>query len=92
MLNLLLAVHLICSILLIIFILLNQGKGSELSILNQNNDILSSKDSNLFLNKLIIFIVIISILINFLITIFIKDFSSSSKKPIVNLSRYINVL
>ena len=92
MLNLLLVAHLICSLLLIIFILLNQGKGSELSVLNQNNEILSSKDSSLFLNKLIIFVVIFSILINFLISIFIKDFSSSIKKPIVNLSTYKNIL
>ena len=86
MLNLLLILHIISSIFLIIFILLNQGKGSELSILNQNNDLLSSKESNAILNKLIIFCVVFTIIINFTIIIFSKNIFNKSQ-TIVNLSK-----
>ncbi len=86
MLNLLLILHIVSSIFLIIFILLNQGKGSELSILNQNNDLLSSKESSAILNKLIIFCAIFAVIINFTIIIFNKNISGKSQ-TIVNLSK-----
>ncbi len=87
MLNLLLVLHIICSILLVFLILLNRGKGSDLSILNQNNELLNSKDSSLMLNRFIIFIVILSVLLNFLIGMFNKS-ALDAEKPIVNLSSY----
>jgi protein translocase SecG subunit len=87
MLNILLILHVACSIFLIFLILLNKGKGSELSVLNQNNELLNSKDSSLMLNRLIILVVILSVLINFLIFKFTPT-SYDSSKELVNLSKY----
>lgn len=87
MLNLLLIIHVICSVLLIFFILLNQGKGSELSVLNQNNELLNSKDSSLLLNRIIIFIAILSVIIIFFISRY-KNVTIDIHKPVVNLFKY----
>ncbi|HFL8819506.1 MAG TPA: preprotein translocase subunit SecG [Candidatus Azoamicus sp. OHIO2] len=87
MFNLLLVIHMVCSILLIFFILLNQGKGSELSVLNQNNELLNSKDSNVLLNRIIIFLAMLFVLITFFISVF-NNTLIEKKKSIIDLSKY----
>ena len=53
--------HIIISCLLIIFILLNKGKGSEMgATFNNNTDLMSYKESNSLIKKIIL---ILSILI-----------------------------
>lgn len=88
MINLFLTLHLICSIILIIFILINKGKGSDLGAINQNNELLSHKDSNSILNKIIIVIVLLSLSINISLTFLNKNTSDKSGKTIVDLSKY----
>ena len=83
MLKLLLVIHILCSIFLIFFILLNQGKGSELGAINQNNELLSSRESNKILNRIIIFVAILSVVINFFV--FFCNKENVDSKPIVDI-------
>lgn len=62
MINILLILHVIVSCLLIIFILLNKGKGSETGMLTINTDVLNFKDSNSLLKKIIIFLSILTLI------------------------------
>lgn len=82
MLTILLICYIVCSVLLILLILLNNGKGSELSILNYNNELLNSKDSNRMINRIIIIFAIMSIIINFLIVFVSKSYTDNNKEYI----------
>lgn len=86
MINLVIYIYIIFSFLLIFLIILNQGKGSDLSIINQNNELLSSKDSNSILNKLILFLVLFLILLNFVIS-FYGNRIKSNDGLVVDLSK-----
>ncbi|HIH2762329.1 MAG TPA: preprotein translocase subunit SecG [Candidatus Azoamicus sp.] len=70
---------------LIVFILLDKGKGSEIGALSTGNEFLSPKSSSSFLNKLIVIFIILLLVINFSITFFSRDISVKHK-PIVDLS------
>ncbi len=86
MLNFFFILYIIFSLILILLIFLNSGKGSEISILNQNNELLNSKDSDVFFNRLIIFFILLSLCVNFII---FKMYDSNIKnKKIVSLDKY----
>lgn len=86
MVKLLIYIYIFFSILLIFFITFNYGRGSELSIINQNNELLSSKDSNNILNKIILFLVLFLIFLNFLIS-FYGNKIKTNDPLIVDLSK-----
>lgn len=79
-------IYIFFSILLIFFITFNHGRGSELSVMSQNNELLSSKDSNNILNKIILFLILFLIFFNFLIS-FYSNKIKSSDSLIVDLSK-----
>ncbi|HIH2763286.1 MAG TPA: preprotein translocase subunit SecG [Candidatus Azoamicus sp.] len=85
MLSFLLVLYALIAFFLIVFILLDKGKGSEIGALSTGNEFLSPKSSNNFFNKMIIIFIILLLVLNFSIT-FISKTSSVNNKPIVDLS------
>ncbi|HIH2762655.1 MAG TPA: preprotein translocase subunit SecG [Candidatus Azoamicus sp. MARI] len=84
MLSLLLFIYIFVALFLIICILFDKGKGSEIGALSTGNEFLSPKSSSSFFNKIIIFFIILFLIINFSIT-FISKNTSINSKPIVDL-------
>lgn len=84
MLSFFLVVYIFVAFFLIVFILLDRGKGSEIGALSTGNEFLSPKSSSNFLNKIIIIFIILLLIINFSIA-FISKNTSVKDKPIVNL-------
>lgn len=86
MLNFLLIFHIIISCLLIIFILLNKGKGSEIgATFNINVDFMSSKESNSLIKKIIITLTIILLISITLINITNNKQKTNQEKAIVKI-------
>ncbi len=86
MLNFLLIFHIIISCLLIIFILLNKGKGSEIgATFNSNVDFMSSKESNSLIKKIIITLTIILLISITLINITNNKQKTNQEKAIVKI-------
>lgn len=85
MFNLFLVLYVFIAFFLIVFILLDKGKGSEIGALSTGNEFLSPKSSGNFFNKMIIIFIILLLLLNFAIT-FINKNISVEHKPIVSLS------
>ncbi|HIH2763886.1 MAG TPA: preprotein translocase subunit SecG [Candidatus Azoamicus sp.] len=86
MLNFLLIFHIIISCLLIIFILLNKWKGSEIgATFNSNVDFMSSKESNSLIKKIIITLTIILLISITLINITNNKQKTNQEKAIVKI-------
>lgn len=83
MLNIFLTCHVISVLLLIFFILLDKGKGSELGILNTGNDFFNAKTSSNFFSKIIITLFIFSIFTNLGITFFYKHSLTEKNKIVI---------
>jgi protein translocase SecG subunit len=86
MLNFLLIFHIIISCLIIIFILINKGKGSEIgATFNNNVDLMSSKESNSLIKKIIIILTIIFLISITLINITNNKQNNNQEKEIVKI-------
>lgn len=86
MLNFLLIFHIIISCLLIILILVNKGKGSEIgATFNNNIDFMSSKESNSLIKKIIITLTIILLISITLINITNNKLQNNQEKTIVKI-------
>lgn len=86
MLNFLLAFHIILAGLLIIFILLNKGKGSEIgATFNNNIDFMSSKESNSLIKKIIIILTILLLSSTIFINITNNTQKINQEKAIVKI-------
>lgn len=75
LLKILLLVYIICLCFLIIFILINKGKGAEIGATfnSSTNDIFGSKGSSSIIKKIIILLAILVLSINLFINIISKD-------------------
>lgn len=90
MLNFLLLMHIFCSIFLIFLVLLNQGKGSELGAINQNNELLSNRNSSLIINRIIIIIALLTVLTNVLLSYYVKSYNiKQNVENLVDIPKYI---
>ncbi|MCB1711213.1 MAG: preprotein translocase subunit SecG [Candidatus Riesia sp.] len=90
MLNFLLLMHIFCSIFLIFLVLLNQGKGSELGAINQNNELLSNRNSSLIINRIIIIIALLTVLTNVLLSYYVKSYNiKQNVENLVEIPKYI---
>ena len=86
MLNFLLAIHIILAGLLITFILINKGKGSEIgATFNNNIDFMSSKESNSLIKKIIIVLTILLVLSIVFINITNNKQKINQEKEIVKI-------
>lgn len=87
MLTIMLIIYIILSLLLIIFILINKGNGAEIGATfnSSTNDIFGSKGSNSILNKIIIFIAIMSLIANISINLINKNIKKKNIEPLVNI-------
>ena len=86
MLNFLLAFHIILAGLLIIFILINKGKGSEIgATFNNNIDFMSSKESNSLIKKIIIILTILLLSSTIFINITHNKQKINQEKAIVKI-------
>lgn len=85
MLDFFLILYIIISVFLIVFILLDRGKGSEIGALSTGNEFLSHKSSSSFFNRLIIIFIILFLVTNIFVT-FISKNTLVKTKPIVELS------
>lgn len=83
--NIVLFIYILVAFFLILFILLDRGKGSEVGALSSGNDFLSAKSSSTFFNKLIVVLVLMLLIINFSIT-FLSKSKLTERKPIVDIS------
>ncbi|CAB3976465.1 preprotein translocase subunit SecG [Candidatus Azoamicus ciliaticola] len=86
MLNFLLTFHIILAGLLITFILINKGKGSEIgATFNNNIDFMSSKESNSLIKKIIIILTILLLLSIIFINITNNKQKNNQEKEIVKI-------
>ncbi|HIH2762964.1 MAG TPA: preprotein translocase subunit SecG [Candidatus Azoamicus sp.] len=86
MLNFLLIFHIILAFLLIIFILLNKGKGSEIgATFNNNIDFMNSSESSSLIKKVIIILTILLITSTTLINITNNKQKIDQEKEIVKI-------
>lgn len=85
MLDFFLVFYIIIAVFLIIFILLDRGKGSEVGALSTGSEFLTPKSSSSFFNRLIISFIILFLVVNICIT-FISKNTFVKTKPIVELS------
>jgi protein translocase SecG subunit len=86
MLNFLLAFHVILAGLLITFILINKGKGSEIgATFNNNIDFMSSRESNSLIKKIIIILTILLLLSIIFINITNNKQKINQEKEIVKI-------
>ncbi|HIH2763881.1 MAG TPA: preprotein translocase subunit SecG [Candidatus Azoamicus sp.] len=87
MLNFLLVFHIILACLLIIFILLNKGKGSEIgATFNNNIDFMSSGESNSLIKKIIVILTILLIISITLINI------TNNKQKIIEEKEIVKII
>lgn len=87
MLNFLLVFHIILACLLIIFILLNKGKGSEIgATFNNNIDFISSGESNSLIKKIIVILTILLIISITLINI------TNNKQKIIEEKEIVKII
>ncbi len=89
MFKIILIIYIILSTLLIITILLNKGKGSEIgATFDSSSDIFGSKGSNAILNKIIITIALMILIINILINT--KNLNiKKNTTPNIDINKYI---
>lgn len=87
MLNILLIFHILLLCLIIIFILLNKGKGSEIgTTFNSSNiNFMNAKESSSLIKKIIVILSLISLLSMSLINITNKNYKNNQEKPIIKL-------
>lgn len=85
MLDFFLVFYIIISVFLIILILLDRGKGSEVGALSTGNEFLTPKSSSSFFNRLIVIFIIVFLATNIFITVISKN-TFVKTKPIVELS------
>ncbi len=86
MLDFFLAFHIILAGLLITFILINKGKGSEMgATFNNNIDFMSSKESNSLIKKIIIVLTILLVLSIVFINITNNKQKINQEKEIVKI-------
>lgn len=86
-LNILILVHIIVSFLIILFILLNKSKGSEISanFNTPNANLIDLRNTNTFLKKIIILLALTSLFLTFSISHISKNIKNIKEKPIVTL-------
>ncbi|HFL8824369.1 MAG TPA: preprotein translocase subunit SecG [Candidatus Azoamicus sp. OHIO1] len=91
--KILLTLHIACAILIISFILINKGKGSEIGATfgNSQESIFGSQGSNSLLKKIIIALSIIFVIINFSMTNMYKNNTQIEKSQAIDLSIYENI-
>jgi len=90
MLKIIITIHIILSLLLITFILINKGKGADTGgITNTStNDVFGSKGSSSILNKIIILIAVMSLISNISINLINKDIKKKDLNPTIDLYQY----
>lgn len=87
MLNILILIHIIFSILLILLILINKGKGSDSGgIINSSmNDFFGNKESFSILNKLTMFVAILLLFTTILITVLNNKIEILENEPVIKI-------
>ena len=85
-----LIIYVMCSCLLIIFILMSKGKGAEIGATfnSSTNEIFGSKGSSSILNKIITFLAVLALSTNLLINVINKNENEKITHPIINIKEY----
>lgn len=85
-----LIIYVMCSCLLIFFILMSKGKGAEIGATfnSSTNELFGSKGSSSILNKIITFLALFALSTNLLINVINKNEKEKITNPIINVQEY----
>lgn len=89
-----LIIYIMCSCLLILFILMSGGKGAEIGATfnSSSNEVFGSKGSSSILNKIITFLAVMILGANLLINVINKNENEKISNPIINIQDYNTAL